>query len=161
MLGAKMTKDMFKIYKKDKKPSQETIKRKFLQYLKKQKCCFEDCPTHTMGNSWWDKRLHLIMDYINGNTWDNQLENLRLICPNCNAQLETHGGKNKKEIEEIFDNGYGYYTVRKGLKEMLHIGSGGAVAGGSAEITARSNKAPNKSLKRDAAKSRLAPYLKR
>ena len=142
MLGAKMTKDIFGIYKKDKKPSQGTIKRKFLQYLKnnriEQKCCFEDCPTHTMGNSWRGKSLHLIMDHINGNNWDNRLENLRLICPNCNAQLKTHGGKNKKEIEEIFDNGY--RTVRKGIQERLHISSGGGVVGGNAEITTRSIK---------------------
>jgi hypothetical protein len=154
-----MTKNIFKIYKKDKKPSQETIKRRFLEYLKdngiEQKCCFEDCPTHPLGNSWRGKSLQLIMDHKNGNNWDNRLENLRLICPNCNAQLETHGGKNKKEIEEIFDNGY--YTVRKGIQEMVHIGSGGAVVGGSAEFTTLSNKAPNKSLKRGAAKSRRAP----
>jgi hypothetical protein len=32
----------------------------------------------------------LILDHINGINDDNKLENLRIVCPNCNATLETH-----------------------------------------------------------------------
>lgn len=45
---------------------------------------------------WNGKEMTLIMDHINGNNKDHRLENLRWVCPNCNQQLETTNGKNKK-----------------------------------------------------------------
>ena len=42
-------------------------------------------------NEWWyGKKISLILDHINGINNDNHLENLRFLCPNCNATLETH-----------------------------------------------------------------------
>ena len=38
--------------------------------------------------------MSLILDHINGINSDHRLENLRIVCPNCNATLSTHGGKN-------------------------------------------------------------------
>lgn len=43
---------------------------------------------------WKDKKMSLILDHINGNHSDNRIENLRIVCPNCNATLDTHCGKN-------------------------------------------------------------------
>jgi len=43
---------------------------------------------------WKDKKLNMILDHINGVYDDSRLENLRLVCPNCNSQLETNCGKN-------------------------------------------------------------------
>jgi 5-methylcytosine-specific restriction endonuclease McrA len=64
------------------------------------------------GNTgeWLGKKISLILDHENGINNDNRLENLRFVCPNCNATLETHcrGSKglevkiNKKEI--YFEN---------------------------------------------------------
>ena len=42
---------------------------------------------------WQGKDLTLILDHINGKNNDNQLTNLRWVCPNCNQQLETTGYK--------------------------------------------------------------------
>lgn len=35
------------------------------------------------------------MDHTNGNCFDNHLDNLRLLCPNCHAMTETYGSLNK------------------------------------------------------------------
>lgn len=39
---------------------------------------------------WNGKELTLILDHINGTRDDHRLENLRFVCPNCEAQLPTH-----------------------------------------------------------------------
>lgn len=42
------------------------------------------------------KSLFGKVDHINGSNHDDRLENLRWVCPNCNQQLDTTNGKNKK-----------------------------------------------------------------
>lgn len=46
-----------------------------------------------LTNFWNNKPLSLVIDHINGIYNDNRLENLRLLCPNCNSQTETFAGK--------------------------------------------------------------------
>ena len=36
-----------------------------------------------------------VLDHIDGNADNNNRENLRLICPNCDSQLDTYKSKNK------------------------------------------------------------------
>jgi hypothetical protein len=38
--------------------------------------------------------MALILDHINGVADDNRLDNLRIVCPNCAATLDTHCGRN-------------------------------------------------------------------
>jgi hypothetical protein len=38
--------------------------------------------------------MSLVLDHINGIAHDHRLENLRMLCPNCAATLETHCGRN-------------------------------------------------------------------
>lgn len=45
---------------------------------------------------WNDKKLVMVFDHINGVHNDYRLENIRLLCPNCNSQTDTFSGKNKK-----------------------------------------------------------------
>jgi hypothetical protein len=41
--------------------------------------------------------MSLILDHINGVRDDNRLTNLRIVCPNCNATLDTHCGRNARK----------------------------------------------------------------
>lgn len=77
-------------------------KIRILKYeLKKHKC--EECGCLP---EWNGKSLSLQLDHISGDTFDNRLENLRFLCPNCHSQTVTFGSKNKKkeiEKEKVFD----------------------------------------------------------
>lgn len=53
------------------------------------------CQICNLGPSWNDKPLCLQIDHINGQSTDNRLNNLRLLCPNCHSQTDTYAAKNK------------------------------------------------------------------
>ncbi len=48
------------------------------------------CELCNQNEEWNGKKMALILDHINGVNNDNRIENLRIVCPNCNATLETH-----------------------------------------------------------------------
>lgn len=56
-----------------------------------------ECEICGQGEQWNGKQMSLILDHINGIHNDNRIENLRIVCPNCNATLDTHCGKNLKK----------------------------------------------------------------
>lgn len=45
---------------------------------------------------WLGKPISLVLDHIDGVNNDHRMENLRLLCPNCNSQQETFAGRNKR-----------------------------------------------------------------
>ena len=47
-------------------------------------------------SEWMGKEMPLVCDHINGNSEDNRVENLRLLCGNCNMQTDTFAGRNPK-----------------------------------------------------------------
>lgn len=65
------------------------------------------CAICEMSNIWNNKPLVFILDHINGRANDNTRNNLRLICPNCDSQLDTYKSKNKNS-----DRIYYHYNHR-------------------------------------------------
>ena len=72
--GKKVTNDTFKSYLINKNGHKCQI------------CSFSE---------WGDKPILLILDHVNGNSDDCSLENLRLICSNCDTLTPTYKGRNK------------------------------------------------------------------
>lgn len=53
------------------------------------------------GTKWKKQPLVLVLDHINGVKNDHRLENLRLLCPNCNSQTSTFSGRNVKRLGSV------------------------------------------------------------
>lgn len=66
-------------------------KRLFMEGIKSEVC--EMCGIAT----WLGNKLSLELHHENGNTFDNSLENLKILCPNCHSQTKTYRGRKKKE----------------------------------------------------------------
>jgi hypothetical protein len=52
------------------------------------------CAICGIGNEWQGRELTFIMDHVDGDAANSCRENLRLVCPNCDSQLETYKGRN-------------------------------------------------------------------
>lgn len=64
-------------------------------YIIKNNLLPHGCKVCKMKPEWRGKPLELVLDRINNEVLDNELENLRFLCPNCVSQL-----KNKSTIFE-------------------------------------------------------------
>jgi len=62
------------------------IKNRLYEEELKERVC-EKCG---QDENWHGEHMSLILDHINGNNSDHRIENLRILCPNCNATLPTH-----------------------------------------------------------------------
>lgn len=68
------------------------MKRRLLAEGLKEPVC-EMCGQDEM---WRGRPMSMILDHINGVRDDHRLENLRMLCPNCAATLDTHCGRRNR-----------------------------------------------------------------
>jgi hypothetical protein len=73
-----------------------TLKKRLYATRLKRRAC-EMCG---QGENWRGRHMSLILDHINGIPDDNRLENLRIVCPNCAATLDTHCRRNCRTLTE-------------------------------------------------------------
>ena len=73
------------------------LKKKLYKYGVKKRIC-EMCG---QTEEWKGRKISLILDHINGINDDCREDNLRILCPNCNASLDTNGGKNMKNQRPV------------------------------------------------------------
>ena len=79
------------------------LKERLIQYgVKKYQCENPKCGI----TEWCGEPITLELHHINGNHYDNRLENLVLLCPNCHSQTTNFRGKNSdnslnKKLSEI------------------------------------------------------------
>ena len=72
-----------------------TLKRLIKNGYKEYKC---ECCGIT---EWNGKELSLQLHHINGNHYDNRMDNLQILCPNCHAQTETYSNKRSKRVNYV------------------------------------------------------------
>ena len=84
------------LVKDSKFKSSNHLKEKLYKLGMKDRIC-EMCG---QSEIWENKRMSLILDHINGDRFDNRIENLRIVCPNCNATLETHCRGTRKKVSK-------------------------------------------------------------
>lgn len=53
------------------------------------------CQCCGCDGNWQGGQIALEIDHIDGDNHNNEVENLRYLCPNCHAMTETYRGKNK------------------------------------------------------------------
>jgi len=77
-----------------------------------------------------------VLDHKNGNSRDNDVENLRYLCPNCESQLDTRGGANKGRVQNRTDTGYELYDKETGRRDAKVIPQGTESLGTAGHIPA-------------------------
>lgn len=85
------------------------LRQAMIEYGLKYKCSICEI------DEWQNRKITLEIDHINGNPWDNRIENLRFLCPNCHSQTETFGRRKVKETRCDCGNLMDHRSVKCGV----------------------------------------------
>lgn len=64
-------------------------------YIERHKVIEYKCQNCGCDGNWQGGQIALEIDHIDGDNHNNEISNLRYLCPNCHALTETYRGKNK------------------------------------------------------------------
>jgi len=67
----------------------------------------DPCCSECTMEAWFGQPIPLELDHRNGDSNDNRLENLRLLCPNCHAQTANFRVKKDgaKSVADVWEKG--------------------------------------------------------
>jgi len=83
--GGNKEKPLSEILVKDSTYSRKSLKKRLIsEKILENKCCI--CG---LKNKWNKKPIVMVLDHIDGDRFNNEIENLRFLCPNCNSQQVT------------------------------------------------------------------------
>ena len=75
-------------------------------YVKRHEIMKYECVNCGCDGHWLNGIISLEIDHIDGDNTNNEITNLRYLCPNCHALTETYRGRNKalknKCVETIY-----------------------------------------------------------
>ena len=124
-----------------RKRSSTTVLRHYLHWRiqndRPVRCDNPICVFHTAPLKWNGEPLPLILDHVSGDHCDNTPDNLQLLCPNCDSQLPTRGGRNRGRIQDKSASGYAIQHVdghRDARVFLTGVAASGAVGNLSAVV---------------------------
>lgn len=116
--------------------SRAVVRRAYRNWRQEQNipywCDNVGCELHVNEPHWNGKPIVLTLDHKDGNSKNNRPSNLRLLCPNCDAQLPTRGGGNKGRVRNEGVDSYhlverdGTFEVKvmlTGVQATVQVGS--------------------------------------
>jgi 5-methylcytosine-specific restriction endonuclease McrA len=116
-----------------------TVRRSYFKWRKQRemplRCDNPACCYHTSPLKWNGQDLPVIVDHISGNHNDNTPDNLRLLCPNCDALQKTRGGSNKGRIQNVKVDGYQLVDRKENRIDGISFPTGQEITSGTGTLT--------------------------